>query len=204
VTHMKARDPKKAHEWIFPLDIGPCNALETGFDKLLLCGLWRTAYDVTPWGVGVQSMPQSDVGRSLGFPPECAEVEASYQRLLKYRWVSDDRDRFALSWGEPFRDEHRCSIYAVEFSNGVVKIGRSREPAARIKTHLRIAAKMGLRGARLWASPAMGAGWAAERAVLDHVRQAFPTTAGAEYFEGGFDVALDFFGHDPADAQVCA
>jgi hypothetical protein len=107
VTHMKARDPKKAHEWIFPLDIGPCNALETGFDKLLLCGLWRTAYDVTPWGVGVQS-------------------------------------------------------------------------------------------------PAMGAGWAAERAVLDHVRQAFPTTAGAEYFEGGFDVALDFFGHDPADAQVCA
>lgn len=181
--------------WIMGGPVHPeCDPLEVAFDKFLLAGLWRTCETLTPWGV--------EVGVSLGFGEHLAAVDAAMVRLEKRRWIARDHCWTSLAWRKPFSQGQRGHIYAVEYANGVTKVGRSKNIASRIQRHLSTGIALQVRPTRYWHTPEISEAPAAERALLAELRMGYKSTS-SEYFAGGFSAALDFFGFDTEDATPC-
>lgn len=85
-------------------------------------------------------------------------------------------------------------LYVVEFSTGVVKVGKSKQRGKRISDHSTIAHKMGIAVVRIWESHEVTRVDIRERTLITLCRtKGLPRTNGefAEYFSNlDFDVAV--------------
>jgi predicted transcriptional regulator len=86
-------------------------------------------------------------------------------------------------------DARRGFLYAIEFSDGTVKVGRSSDPDSRLSAHRSAAAGFGLSETRRWVSVEIAGVVPLELAVLDRLRVVVPCRGG-EWFSGGWDVAV--------------
>jgi hypothetical protein len=76
-------------------------------------------------------------------------------------------------------------LYAVEFSNGTVKVGRTQHAARRLRNHHRAGSQFGIRVIGMWVSEDLGGHYAtAERALIARLRDHAPIVRGNEYFAG--------------------
>jgi hypothetical protein len=181
-----------AAEWIKPLPCsrgsGICMA-----DKLLLLVMWGYApYTLRAHATGKQVYPSrrmlaEETGQTLD------AVRDQLRRLLAAGWIRIDGEGWALAWVTPFETRLiRGHIYAIEISNGVVKVGRSGEPAARIATHAGHAEDVGLHVTRQWSSAELPDSVSAEAKLLEYMRAQCVISFGRERFNGGFDLAVEF------------
>ncbi len=91
------------------------------------------------------------------------------------------------------RDSEVASLYVVEFSTHVVKVGRSANPTARIEAHRRAAAKFGVSITQTWVSEPHPDSTPREAALIAFARLRYPQSGGDEYFEAAdFDAVVEF------------
>lgn len=86
----------------------------------------------------------------------------------------------------------RGFIYALEFSTGVVKIGSSQLPAARIDNHRAAAARFGIQITRGWLSSPLSVFQGVERRLIKDALAAGYSVAAREWFQDlPFEIAVE-------------
>lgn len=99
----------------------------------------------------------------------------------------------------PRRDDY---TYAIEFSDGVVKVGRTIDPAARFKTHHREARRLGVRATRWCLSVGGPNARPDERLLIAFCKERWPLAQGLEYFAGAdYDLISEYL-LDLDDIQI--
>jgi hypothetical protein len=120
-------------------------------------------------------------------------VERCIRDLTNSGWIRWDRDGWMLAWRTPFSiSEDSGFVYAIEFTNGTVKIGKTSSPKRRFLEHDRSAARFGVSAKRRWCTIRHDGYDTTEREVLRLVSCSFACLTGREYFHasGAFDLAV--------------
>lgn len=98
---------------------------------------------------------------------------------------------------------HAHRLYVIEFSDNVVKVGRTKNLMQRLRHHASDARDRGARTTRRWATceHAYDRVLADERRLIGFCAERWPLAWGAEYFAGAdFEAVLDFM--DDLDWQA--
>jgi predicted GIY-YIG superfamily endonuclease len=94
-------------------------------------------------------------------------------------------------------------LYVIEFSTGVIKVGRSVNPATRLKEHTREAGRYGVTVLNAWASAEHEGIVQSERQLVDYARTQGTEAGGYEYFKGAsFDAIKEYA--ESIDHNACA
>ncbi|MEO3856130.1 GIY-YIG nuclease family protein [Acrocarpospora sp. B8E8] len=90
------------------------------------------------------------------------------------------------------RDYENC-IYAIEFSSGVVKVGRTNDTTKRLAAHRKDAAQHHVEITRTWFSPGHHTYLDNETALIGFCAERWPAASGREYFGGAdFDSVVAY------------
>jgi hypothetical protein len=148
----------------------------------------------------------SDVADAICLPR--ADVLSARDRLVERGWIGLGFDTWALAWRTPFAPQHRGYIYAIEFSGGVTKVGRTASPRKRLRTHARDAARFSITLTRAWVSAELDGTPRIESGLLLALRKSCKRSGGNEYFVGAMDQAVDLCDGLPCDVfgtieEVC-
>jgi hypothetical protein len=106
-----------------------------------------------------------------------------------------DAARDVATQAERAKSDHERSanagLYVVEFSTGVVKVGRATDVPSRIKQHRSDAAKFGVSMCRTWESPRHRHNVATERRLIESCADIAVLAGGKEYFRIDFEHAVE-------------
>jgi hypothetical protein len=128
-------------------------------------------------------------------------IKKQMQRLCAAGWVRRVGLGIDLAWAVPFtrrRPEFAEAtvvmlgrVYAVEFSDGTVKVGRSQVGAVeRIDQHSASARSFGISQVRHWISEMHSGCDHVESAMIASLSERHECLNGGEFFRGGFDLAV--------------
>lgn len=126
-------------------------------------------------------------------------VQRGLEALALAGWIMIDASSgvrlISLAWGAP-RDDWREAagrtpghVYAVLFTNGHVKVGRSANAGARVEDHRASAARFGL-GVLRAEVKAVSDMMSSEAILIRALTDACAPVHGSEWFSSGFDLAL--------------
>ena len=75
-------------------------------------------------------------------------------------------------------------VYIVQFASGAIKVGRTQNPASRLKSHAATARAHGIAVAAQWVSQPIATARQNERLLIDFCKVRFTAVNGGEYFSG--------------------
>ncbi len=75
-------------------------------------------------------------------------------------------------------------VYVIQFDSGSIKVGRTTNPAARLKSHAATARTQGVGIAAQWVSQPIESASRIERQLIGFCNGRFPSVNGGEYFAG--------------------
>lgn len=180
---------QKVWVWLGPLSCKRNDPISAG-DKLLLSVMWWRA-PVAEHNAFVQ-VSRNELATATGSSVDKAKDQL--RRLAEAGWIRRTDGGWLLAWRNPFPPAAPMvgHVYAVEFSNGTVKVGRSGDPERRLSEHAAAAGRFGLTITRRWRSGEFAGCDAVERLMLERLRSTWPPmSAGVEYFTGGFEAAVE-------------
>lgn len=85
-------------------------------------------------------------------------------------------------------------LYVIEFTDRVVKVGRTCHLIERFRVHLKDAREIGASFRDVWYESgfSLGTAKACERALISHCKSRWPIAQGLEWFDAPFDEVVDF------------
>lgn len=84
----------------------------------------------------------------------------------------------------PGRSAEGDYVYVVQFSSGTIKVGKTKNPASRLRTHAATARTHGIKVAAQWVSQPIATAADNERRLIEFCNQRFTSLNGGEYFAG--------------------
>lgn len=91
-------------------------------------------------------------------------------------------------------EPERHFLYAIEFTDRVVKVGRTYRLEDRLREHRKAARELGVSFLHLWYESGFTDGTArqAEAALIAHCKANWPRVQGLEFFDAPFDEVVKF------------
>jgi hypothetical protein len=85
-------------------------------------------------------------------------------------------------------------LYVVEFTDGVVKVGRTCRLIDRLKAHRKDAREIGVGFGQLWYERgfSLSSAKACERMLIAHCKSKWPIAQGLEWFDAPFDEVVNY------------
>jgi hypothetical protein len=186
--------------WVLDIPLKPLGVL-SGTAKLFLMALWSGCsadhfygypYAKPDEGEFMAPCLVSKIAAQIGLAEESGF--AVLRELERSGFVGDlcGGGMVRLAWMVPFVGRDPGYLYVVEFSDGTVKVGKtSNQPKKRIGQHKSAASSFGLSMARSWESERHDRHSDTEAALLAALRGQLPSRNGGEFFQGGFEIAVD-------------
>lgn len=159
--------------------------------KSTLQSLWDHVSAEVEHDTAIISPTLDELAESRGVKP--ATVKDRLSKLTVIGWIRRDENLRSLAWAHPF-DLPACvpgRLYVIEFSSGVVKVGRSSQLETRLALHGRAARRLGVSIVNGWSSNILADSVKAERLLLERVAiGAERSLDGSEYFYTSFARAV--------------
>ena len=188
---MTDRFHTKAAYWILRLPERRSDLLDAGC-KVVLQAHWNCVDpDVERDASGSECWPTAEaIAHAIG-STESAVVDRR-RKLIAAGWMRRDGAGWALAWQRPLAvlREIGC-VYALEFSSGTVKVGKTKNADRRLAEHEAAAACFGLSILRRWVSVEHEGCDQTERMMIETLRESQTSLNGGEFFDGGFDEAVE-------------
>lgn len=102
----------------------------------------------------------------------------------------------------PGRSQEGDYIYIVQFGSGTIKVGKTKNPTSRLRTHAATARTHGIKVAAQWISQPITTAAENERLLIRFCNERFTSLNGGEYFAGAvIDEVLAFAERLSGDAN---
>lgn len=147
--------------------------------KLAFFAIWQESIQESRRFAAVPYV--EDVADAAGIDLE--DAVRGLTELANAGWIRPVGGFFELADTHPFEEnsEHGV-VYAVEFSDGTVKVGKTQSPNRRLREHASAASRFGIAIVRSWVSIRHSEFCASEKAVLASISAKYPPRSGAEFF----------------------